>query len=147
MEHSDHPSAAPRPISRRRVMIGGAAATVTGAAAVSGGSAAAAGKPAGKRIGAAKEVPVGGSLGFTDPNTQLPSLAIQLHKNDFVAYDAVCPHEGCTVGYLESQKIIQCPCHGSQFNPTNGHLVRGPAPHGLKRLKITEASGELFVEG
>jgi thiosulfate dehydrogenase (quinone) large subunit len=147
VEHHDHPSQAARPISRRRVVLGGAAAAITGAATWSGGAADAAGKPAGRRIGAAKEVPVGGSIGFTDPSTQLPSLAIQLHKNAFVAYDAVCPHEGCTVAYLESQKIIQCPCHGSQFNPVNGHLVRGPAPHGLKKLKIAASGGELFVQG
>ncbi len=146
MEHTDPGTDGPRPITRRRV-LGGAAVAISGAAALVGGEAGAAPRSAGRRIGPATEVPVGGSAGFTDPTTHLPSLVIQLHRHDFVAYDAVCPHEGCTVAYLESQKIIQCPCHGSQFNPTNGHLVRGPAPHGLKRLKISEADGELFVQG
>jgi thiosulfate dehydrogenase [quinone] large subunit len=147
VEHRQPTPDTPRPVSRRRVVLGGAAAAMTGAAALAGGTAGAAAKPAGKKIGAAKGVPVGGSAGFTDPTTQLPSLVIQLHKNDFVAYDAVCPHEGCTVAYLESKKLIQCPCHGSQFNPVNGHRIRGPAPHGLKKLKIAEAGGELFVQG
>jgi thiosulfate dehydrogenase [quinone] large subunit len=101
----------------------------------------------GKRIGPASQVPVGESAAFTDPTTKNPSLVIQLHKGSFVAYDAVCPHQGCTVGYAPSQKLIMCPCHGSEFNPSNGHLVRGPAPHGLKRLTVSVVGGQLFVKG
>ncbi len=104
--------------------------------------------PPGKPIGSAKDVPVGGSAAFTDPETHLPSLVIQLERGHFVAFDAVCPHEGCTVGYLESQKIIACPCHGSEFNPTNGALIQGPATRGLRELTIAKDSdGELYVQG
>ena len=89
----------------------------------------------------------GQSAAFTDPTTRQPSLLIHLHKGVFVAYDAVCPHEGCTVGYAPSQKLIICPCHGSEFNPANGHLVQGPAPHGLRKLTVADADGQLFVTG
>ncbi|HTY95447.1 MAG TPA: Rieske 2Fe-2S domain-containing protein [Solirubrobacteraceae bacterium] len=102
--------------------------------------------PPGIAIGAAKDVPVGGSAHFTDPNTQSPSLVIQLKRNSFLAYDAVCPHAGCTVGYLASQQIIACPCHGSEFNPDNGDVIQGPAPRGLRRLEIAEGpNGDLYV--
>jgi thiosulfate dehydrogenase (quinone) large subunit len=109
---------------------------------------AAARRPAGTAIGPAKDVPVGGWAGFTDPKTRLPSLVIQLEAGRFVAYDAVCPHEGCTVAYVPSQSIIACPCHGSEFNPDTGAVIQGPAPHGLGRLGIAEGpDGQLYVSG
>jgi len=104
--------------------------------------------PPGRAIGPAKDVPVGGSAAFTDPTTHFPSLVIQLDAGRFVAYDAICPHQGCTVGYVPSQSIIACPCHGSEFNPDTGAVIQGPANSGLRRLKIAEGSnGELYVEG
>ena len=55
--------------------------------------------PAGTAIGPAKDVPVGGAASFTDPGTGDPSIVIQAKAGKFVAFDAVCPHAGCTVGY------------------------------------------------
>jgi thiosulfate dehydrogenase (quinone) large subunit len=105
-------------------------------------------RPPGTAIGPAKEVPVGGWAAFTDPKSRLPSLVIQLDAGRFVAYDAVCPHEGCTVGYVPSQSIIVCPCHGSEFNPDSGAVVQGPAPHGLGRIGVAEGpDGQLYVTG
>jgi thiosulfate dehydrogenase (quinone) large subunit len=97
-------------------------------------------------IGAASGVPVGGSAAFTDPATGDPSLVIQQTAGDFVAFDAICPHEGCTVAYQPSAKLIACPCHGSEFNAKTGALIRGPATYGLTSIKITAASnGNLYV--
>ena len=60
----------------------------------------------------------------------------------------VCPHEGCTVAYQTSARIIACPCHGSEFDPKNGAVRRGPAPTGLTRITITKGSnGNLYVPG
>ena len=86
--------------------------------------------PAGTAIGPAKDVPVGQAAMFTDPHTQTPSIVIQPTRGRFVAYDAVCPHAGCTVGYLASQNIIACPCHGSVFNVDTGAVSPGPRPAG-----------------
>jgi thiosulfate dehydrogenase (quinone) large subunit len=117
--------------------------TTTTAPAAGGGS-----TPAGKAIAEASKVPVGGSLGFTDPASGDPGLIIQHTEGQFVAFNAVCPHAGCTVGYAPNAKLIVCPCHGSEFNPETGGLVRGPAPHGLSTIPIAESSGgELFVDG
>jgi thiosulfate dehydrogenase [quinone] large subunit len=95
----------------------------------------------------ARQVPVGGAASFTDPKTGDPGLVLQLEKGQFVAYDAVCPHAGCTVGYSSAAKLIVCPCHGSEFDPSNGAVVSPPAPHGLTPIKVAEATnGELVVE-
>ncbi len=71
---------------------------------------------------------------------------IQQKAGEFVAFDAVCPHEGCTVAYQPSAKIIACPCHGSEFNARTGALLQGPAPTGLTAIRITEGpDGDLYV--
>jgi thiosulfate dehydrogenase [quinone] large subunit len=102
--------------------------------------------PPGKAIGAASKVPVGQAASFTDPSSGDPSIVIQPSAGTFVAFDAVCPHAGCTVGYNAAQKVIACPCHGSRFNASTGAVEAGPAPRGLKKLTIAEgSSGQLYV--
>ena len=58
-----------------------------------------------------------------------------------VCYSKLCTHAGCPVGlYLASTRQLQCPCHQSAFNVTNGAEVEfGPAPRPLPQL-------ELFVD-
>jgi thiosulfate dehydrogenase [quinone] large subunit len=91
-------------------------------------------------------VPVGGAAAFTDPGTGAPALVIQQTAGDFVAFDAVCPHAGCTVAYTRSAKIITCPCHGSEFDAESGAVIRGPATRGLTPISVVKgANGDLYV--
>ncbi len=102
--------------------------------------------PSGTALGPATSVPVGGSAAFTDPASGDPGLVIQQTADDFVAFDAVCPHAGCTVAYQASARIIACPCHGSEFNPRTGAVLRGPATSGLTPIRVTKgANGNLYV--
>ena len=102
--------------------------------------------PPGTAVGPARDVPVGQAASFTDPATGDPSIVIRPSSGRFVAFDAVCPHAGCTVGYDPSAKVIICPCHGSQFNASTGAVEVGPAPTGLKKLGIAEGpNGQLYV--
>jgi thiosulfate dehydrogenase (quinone) large subunit len=103
--------------------------------------------PAGTAIGLAKDIPVGGSASFTDPGTGDPSIVIQATAGKFVAFDAVCPHAGCTVQYDQSAAIITCPCHGSQFNAATGAVEVGPAATGLNPITIAKdgSSGQLYA--
>ncbi|MFB6184898.1 MAG: ubiquinol-cytochrome c reductase iron-sulfur subunit [Haloarculaceae archaeon] len=55
--------------------------------------------------------------------------------NGYVAYSAVCTHEGCAVG-TEGATIV-CPCHKSKYDPTAGaKVVGGPAPRALPQLPL-----------
>jgi thiosulfate dehydrogenase (quinone) large subunit len=109
-------------------------------------SGAASSHPAGTAIGPAKDVPVGGAASFTDPRTGDPSIVIQATPGKFLAFDAVCPHAGCTVQYDQSAAVISCPCHGSQFNAATGAVEVGPATTGLKPITVTEdSSGQLYA--
>jgi thiosulfate dehydrogenase [quinone] large subunit len=90
---------------------------------------------------------VGGAASFTDPKTGDPGLVLQLEKDHFVAYDAICPHAGCTVGYSSAARLIVCPCHGSEFDPNTGAVVSPPAAQGLSSIKVAvDGNGELVVD-
>jgi thiosulfate dehydrogenase (quinone) large subunit len=102
--------------------------------------------PSGTAIGPASSVPVGGSASFTDPSSGDPALVIQQTAGEFVAFDAVCPHAGCTVAYASSARVIACPCHGSEFNSRTGAVIQGPATSGLARIPVVRgANGDLYV--
>ncbi len=103
-------------------------------------------QPPGTKIGPANRVPVGGAASFQDPSSGDPSLVVQPATGTFLAFDAVCPHAGCTVEYSSSQRLFICPCHGSEFNGRTGSVEVGPAQSGLKQLQVAEGSdGDLYV--
>jgi thiosulfate dehydrogenase [quinone] large subunit len=104
--------------------------------------------PRGKKLGAASVVPVGGSATFSDPATGDPGLVIQGTSGHFVAFDAVCPHAGCTVAYQRGAKVIACPCHGSEFNAQTGAVETGPASQDLRVISVQLGTdGNLYVDG
>ena len=78
-------------------------------------------KPAGHRLGPSADVPVGGAAQFTDPASGDPGLVLQPTVGNFVAFNAICPHAGCTVGFAQSNDIIVCPATGPSSMP-------GPVP-------------------
>jgi len=173
--HSRPPQVTPVAITtydRRAVVLGSTTvAVVAGAAAVTGflttavghlEASAASGQKAstpttlphggsggtkGTLLGPASSVPVGSAATFTIPSSGDPGIVFQLTKGNFVAYDAICPHAGCQVGYTPSSQLMVCPCHGSQFQIATGQVVSGPAPHGLTPLPVVEsANGNLYLQ-
>jgi nitrite reductase/ring-hydroxylating ferredoxin subunit len=97
-------------------------------AASGAGSGAAAGPAA---LASTSDVPVGGGKILTDKKI----VITQPQSGTFHAFSAVCTHAGCTVGSV-SGGTINCPCHGSRFNITNGAVVNGPAASPLPPVSI-----------
>lgn len=73
--------------------------------------------------------------------------------SDFILFDKAgsswaisrkCTHLGCKVNYLEDQNIIQCPCHHSQFDPTSGVPLQGPAKKELPKLVVEKRDSAPF---
>lgn len=64
-----------------------------------------------------------------------------------VAYSAICPHAGCEVsGWMDDQKILECPCHNSRYNPRDGAtIIDGPATRGLAALPLKIVDDKLVV--
>jgi len=60
------------------------------------------------------------------------------------AFDAVCTHEGCPLGWNPEQRLIRCPCHGGAYD-VSGKVVDGPPPAPLHRLEAAVGSGMIFV--
>jgi thiosulfate dehydrogenase [quinone] large subunit len=134
-------ASAPTPSSTPTTVANPASSTTTTAAPP-------ASIPPGKKLGSASKVPVGGSATFTDPGTGDPGLVIQATSGHFVAFDAICPHAGCTVAYQPGAKVIACPCHGSEFNAQTGAVEVGPADRGLAVISVQKgADGNLYVDG
>lgn len=66
-----------------------------------------------------------------------------------VAYSGVCTHTGCDVELWNAEvNRFQCPCHESQFDPSDGaRVVGGPAPWQLAALPLKLVDGQLSVAG
>ena len=58
------------------------------------------------------------------------------YATSFVALSSVCTHQGSTIEYKPLQNQFVCPTHGSTYS-INGEVVKGPAPLGLKKYKVT----------
>ena len=117
----------------------------TGESASAQPTASGGGVPAGgTSIGVSTDLPVGGSLAFTD-GAGNPGFALQPKAGSYLAYSAVCTHEGCTVGYDQAVNQFACPCHGARFDGASGDVVRGPARDPLQKYTVTESGGTLYV--
>jgi cytochrome b6-f complex iron-sulfur subunit len=102
----------------------------------SGGNA----KAGGATIVSESEVAPGSAFTFKDSGN--PAVLVHLKSGDFVAYSAVCTHQGCTVAYKGGK--LACPCHGSVFDPAKGaEVVAGPAPSPLPEIPVKVEGGEV----
>lgn len=99
----------------------------------------------GVSLGPSSDVPVGGVKAFTDPTTGDPAYLLQPAAGTYLAYSAVCTHQGCTVGFDGPSDQFACPCHGARFDASNGDAVRGPARKPLRKINVTEANGVLYA--
>jgi Rieske Fe-S protein len=81
-----------------------------------------------------------------DPAT-LVGITQERAADGVVAYSAICPHAGCDVdAWVDDQKILECSCHYSRYNPRNGAAVLdGPAPRALPALPLKIVDGNLAV--
>lgn len=57
-----------------------------------------------------------------------------------ISYSALCTHLKCVVGWNESAKSWDCPCHGSRFD-SEGHVINGPAIDDLPAVELPPLKG------
>ncbi|MFC9299420.1 Rieske (2Fe-2S) protein [Streptomyces sp. NPDC057011] len=116
---------------------GSAGAASSSAPAASAPASAPASQPAGagKTIAKAADVPVGGGTILKEEKL----VVTQPTAGSFRCFTAVCTHQGCLVNKVEAG-TIDCPCHGSKFQATDGAVAHGPATKPLAEKKITVAA-------
>jgi len=127
----------------RRTVVGGIVGLGVAAPllAACGGSGSAGGdNPSGGAVGKTSEVPVGSGKIFAAEKV----VVTQPTKGDFLAFSAVCTHQGCVVADIKGEDI-DCTCHGSKFSIKDGSVVNGPATKPLQKLTATVKNGEISV--
>ncbi len=66
-----------------------------------------------------------------------PALVVGLDDGSFAAFDALCTHAGCRVGWDPLTGTIVCPCHGAQFDAADhGAVLAGPTDIPLTELPL-----------
>lgn len=145
--------ATPADPSRRTVLAGAggvglaavlAACSSPDTAAESGGDSTAAEAslvPAGEELAAVADVPVGGAVPASVG--AVPVLVTQPTDGEIRAFDAVCPHQGCTVQPGDGE--LECPCHRSRFDLATGEVLGGPSPSPLPEISVTVTQGQVVT--
>ncbi len=155
MEQETTPEeAGPAPMASRRAVLAGAGAV---AVALLGGCAtygqghgggpenpeetdepADGGTP--KPLAQTSEIPVGGGKIFD----QRRVVVTQPQAGTFLAFTAVCTHQGCVVSEVRNGEIL-CPCHGSKFKIADGSVAAGPANRPLRAIDVTVTGTEITL--
>lgn len=65
----------------------------------------------------------------------------------YVAFRGICTHAGCAVAYNASAKRLDCPCHGSSFDPSTGKVITGPATEPLPEVAVALVNGKIELQG
>ena len=69
-------------------------------------------------------------------------------EGKFYATSNICTHEHCELdeNHMMHGDVVECTCHGSQFNIRTGENVLPPAAEPLKTYKVSVENDEIFVE-
>jgi Rieske Fe-S protein len=65
-------------------------------------------------------------------------------SESFDALSLVCTHQGCAINYQETNQVLFCPCHGSEFD-LNGNVLHGPAVIPLAKYTVSISDNTLTV--
>lgn len=102
-----------------------------------------------RQVGYLRQVPVGQGELFEQPASGMPAILVRLTEDQLVAYEAICTHAKCVVGFDADRRLIVCACHGAEFDPGRGAaVVAGPAPRPLPPVKVrVDRDGTISIQG
>ena len=87
---------------------------------------------------------VDGSLVVAAPKDSI--ILVRSSATVVQALSDICTHAGCGVRYDHVNKILNCPCHGSQYTLT-GMVLRGPAfrPLAKYQTQLDASTNQLTI--
>lgn len=87
-----------------------------------------------------------GSLTRVDPDG-VPVCLVRLDNGDLYAVSDLCTHEDVELsdGELDGDEV-ECPAHGSCFDPRTGAVSGLPATKPLRTYPVEITGGDVFVE-
>jgi cytochrome b6-f complex iron-sulfur subunit len=71
-------------------------------------------------------------------------MVIRASDTMVIALSAICTHAGCSMDFVPASHLINCPCHGSQFDET-GAVVHGPARRALRTYSAALANNVITI--
>jgi cytochrome b6-f complex iron-sulfur subunit len=92
-------------------------------------------------IASLSSIPDGSTVAVKNPHGG--SVLLTRNGSTVTGLSAKCTHQGCTVAPQGS--ILQCPCHGSQFQPGTGAVITGPASEPLPKVNVTVTNGQVTL--
>jgi Rieske Fe-S protein len=88
---------------------------------------------------------VGGSLVGKASGFAQPIVIAHVDQGTFMAFEAICTHQNCTVSYNALNLTLDCPCHGSTYEARDGSVINGPALRPLTRLTASSDGTTITV--
>jgi len=129
-------------MTRRTLLLAGAGTAALTACSASTTSSKPKGQPAGKKLVALADVPVGGAKAVNLPDGT-PGVVAQPTAGTAVCFSAICTHNGCTVAV--HGKELDCPCHQSRFNAFTGAVLQAPATSPLPKIPVKVSGGDVVT--
>jgi arsenite oxidase small subunit len=144
-------------LSRRELLVAGAAGAAS-AGALGAGTAGAAGRGYPRlRVIALSKLKPNRPVNFNYPLQAQASLLLDAGhavpggvgpKKSIVAYSLFCQHMGCPVAYQPSTREFVCPCHQSRYDPERlGSIIQGVAMLPLPRVLLQVRRGSVWAVG
>jgi len=90
------------------------------------------------------DLAVGQSLEFTS-SAGISAILFRSSENKVYALSRICTHEGCSVDFDMNQNRLICPCHGANYEASDGSVISGPTTKSLAKIKV-EIQGQDIVE-
>lgn len=95
------------------------------------------------RLGPSSGLQTDAAAIYHDPSDGSPDIVVRRSNGSLAAFSAVCTHAGCQVDFQSG--VIFCPCHGSEFDPATGAVLRGPAVTPLAAKRVIERRGSIYA--
>ena len=96
-------------------------------------------------VGTVEEVAEGEAKAF-DVNGR--EIAVSRVNGELYGFSDICTHRACNLalgGEIDGT-TIQCECHGSIFDMTDGSVVQGPAADPIETFVVSGEGGQLRIQ-